>query len=232
MSNRVGIVGAQRGPSGVIRGVIWDLDGVVIDSAEQHWQSWRDLAAETGVPFTEADFRKTFGLRNADIIPQHWATAKTPAMIKQLADRKEAIYRTALRTSARTLPGALELMRAVQAAGWHQALGSSAPMENIQLVLDLLDLRTLLDAVVSGEEAPHGKPAPDIFLAAARALNLAPYNCVVIEDAVAGIQAARAAGMRSVAVTNGHPNRELAIADRVVTTLSELTANQLAELIG
>jgi beta-phosphoglucomutase len=218
-------------PAAGTRGVIWDLDGVIIDSGEQHWQAWKALAAETHVTFTEADFRRTFGQRNADIIPPYWHT-HDPDEIKRLADHKESLYREMLKKDARALPGALELIRTLHETGWKQALGSSAPLENVQLILDLLDLRLLLDAVVSGEEAPRGKPAPDIFLAAARALSLSPVNCVVIEDAVAGVQAARAAGMRCVAVTNGRPNRELGIADIVISSLTEIDLTRLTALAG
>lgn len=212
-------------------GAIWDMDGVILDSAAQHWDSWRNLAAETGVAFTQEDFRRTFGQRNADIIPRFWP-AKTPAAVAPLADRKEALFRAALRANARPLPGALFLLAACHAAGWQQAMGSSAPIENIQLVIELLGLGDLLDAVVSGEDAPRGKPEPDIFLAAARALNLSPVHCVVLEDAVAGVQAAKAAGMRCVAVTNGQPNRELAIADLVVASLTELDVPRLAAVLN
>lgn len=211
--------------------VIWDMDGVILDSAAQHWQAWQLLAAETNTVFTKADFRKTFGQRNADIIPRYWRIQQH-SDIQRWADRKEDLYRELLRADARPLPGALALLTALHEAGWQQALGSSAPLANIELILELLNLGTLLDAVVSGEEAPHGKPAPDIFLAAARALGIAPLHCVVIEDAVAGVQAARAGGMRVVAVTNGHPNRELEIADLIVPSLTELTVAQLGALIG
>ena len=211
------------------RGIIWDLDGVIIDSGAQHWQSWKTLAAETHVAFTEADFRKTFGQRNSDIIPHYWQTHNA-AEIQQLADRKESLYRELLVRDARPLPGAIELIHTLHDAGWKQSLGSSAPVANIQLILDLLDLRLLLDAIVSGEEAPRGKPAPDIFLAAGRALGLSPANCIIIEDAVAGVMAAQAAGMRCVAVTNGTPNRELGIADIVVSSLTEIDMDRLDAL--
>lgn len=218
-------------PAPLSRGIIWDLDGVIIDSGDQHWQSWKALAEETDVIFTEENFRKTFGQRNADIIPIYWHTRK-PDEITRLADRKEALYRELLKKDARALPGALDLMRAFRAAGWRQSLGSSAPQENIQLILDLLDLRGLLDAVVSGEETEHGKPAPDIFLAAARALGVAPVNCIVIEDAPAGVQAAGAAGMRCIAVTNGRMNPELDAADLVVSVLTEVSVSRINALLG
>ncbi len=215
----------------ISHGVIWDLDGVIIDSAAAHWQSWQRLAAETGTTFTEADFRSTFGMRNADIIPRYWATTNA-AEVQTLADRKEALYRDLVRANAQALPGALALLRDLHAAGWHQALGSSAPMENIRLIIEVLGLGDSLDAAVSGEDAEQGKPAPDIFLAAARALGLAPANCLVIEDAVQGVQAARAAGMRCIAVTNGTPNRELASADRVVTNLTEVSVATITDLLS
>jgi beta-phosphoglucomutase len=218
-------------PTALSRGVIWDMDGVIIDSADQHWQSWQALAAETHTPFTEADFRKTFGQRNADIIPRYWHV-HSKAEIAALADRKEALYRDLLRDQARALPGALALMQQAHEASWLQAVGSSAPLENIQLIIALLGLQTWLDAVVSGETTEQGKPAPDIFLAAARAIGLSPVNCLVIEDAVAGVQAARAAGMRCIAVTNGRPNRELAVADVVVTSLTEVSVATITELLG
>ncbi|MBA3824930.1 MAG: HAD family phosphatase [Ktedonobacterales bacterium] len=215
----------------ISHGVIWDLDGVIIDSAAAHWQSWQHLATETGVTLTEANFRATFGMRNADIIPRYWPTTSA-AEVQRLADRKEALYRDIVRADAQALPGALDLLRDLHTAGWHQALGSSAPLENIRLIIDVLALGGYLDAAVSGEDAEQGKPAPDIFLAAARALGLAPANCLVIEDAVHGVQAARAAGMRCIAVTNGHPNRELAIADRVVTSLTEVSVATITEILS
>jgi len=215
----------------ISHGVIWDLDGVIIDSAAAHWQSWQQLAAETGTTFTEANFRATFGTRNADIIPRFWSTTSV-AEVQRLADRKEALYRDLVRADAQALPGALDLLRALHTAGWHQSLGSSAPMENIRLIIEVLGLGDYLDAAVSGEDAEQGKPAPDIFLAAARALGLAPANCLVIEDAVQGVQAAHAAGMRCIAVTNGHPNRDLAIAERMVTSLTEVPVATITELIS
>ncbi len=214
-----------------IRGVIWDLDGVILDSAEQHWRAWHALAGETRAHFSQTDFRATFGQRNADIIPRFWRTGD-PAEIARLAERKETIYRDLLKRDATALPGAIDLLRDLRDAGWRQALGSSAPLENIDLILDLLGLRDVLNAIVSGEQAQRGKPAPDIFLAASRALGLAPVKCCVIEDAVAGVQAAQAAGMRCVAVTNGRPNRELAIADVVVSSLVELDVARLTSLVG
>jgi beta-phosphoglucomutase len=180
--------------------VIWDVDGVLLDSAEQHRQAWHRLAAEEGTAFTDADFWATFGMRNADIIPRFYGRDLSPEQVQALGDRKEAYYRDSLRASATALPGARELVAALHTAGYRQAIGSSAPVENIELIVTLLGLGPYLEAVVSGERVPRGKPAPDIFLAAAQALHIPPARCVVVEDAPAGVAAAHAGGMRCLAV--------------------------------
>jgi beta-phosphoglucomutase len=208
--------------SGPLQAIIWDLDGVIIDSSEQHRLSWQQLAAETGVSFTNEDFWSTFGRSNAAIIPLFWGAQLSREQIEALADRKEVYFRELLKEHLHALPGALELMAAARAAGLKQSLASSAPMENIEVISDGLGLRRWLDAVVSGDRLPRGKPAPDIFLLAAERLGVAPGQCLVIEDAPAGVAAAKAAGMRCLAVTNSHPAASLAAADRIVASLAGL----------
>jgi beta-phosphoglucomutase len=203
-----------------LRAIIWDLDGVIIDSSEQHRLSWQRLAAETGVSFTDDDFWKTFGRNNSAIIPLFWGAQLSREQIDALADRKEVYFRELVRANLHALPGALELMQEAHAAGLKQSLASSTPMENIRVISEKLGLSQWLDAVVSGDRLPRGKPAPDIFLLAAERLGVAPAGCVVIEDAPAGVAAAKAAGMRCLAVTNSHPAAALAAADRIVDSLA------------
>lgn len=180
--------------------VIWDVDGVIIDSAEQHRQAWQQLAREQGLAYDDVAFWQSFGRRNADVIPILFGIHEPAERIAALAERKETLYRELLAREAVALPGARELMAALHAAGYRQALGSSAPPANIRLIVTLLELGPLLDAIVSGEEVAHGKPAPDIFLAGAAKLGVAPAHCLVIEDAPAGVAAAHAGGMRCLAV--------------------------------
>ena len=179
--------------------VLWDVDGVLIDSAEQHRQAWHALARARDVAYTDADFWATFGMRNSDIIPRVFHVAASE-QVTALADYKERIYRELLVAQAVALPGARELMAALHHAGYRQAIGSSAPEENIRTIVRLLDLAPWLDASVSGETVARGKPAPDIFLAAAASLGIEPAHCLVIEDAPAGVAAAHAGGMRCLAV--------------------------------
>ncbi len=211
--------------------VIWDLDGVVIDSADEHRRAWQHLAKEEGVSFSDVDFWATFGKRNDDIIPQFWGSI--PAQrLAELANRKEVYFREYIRDTAAFLPGAQELMRGLHEAGYRQALATSTPVENIQLISDVLHLERYLPVLVSGEAVARGKPAPDIFLKAAAELGVPPSRSLVIEDAVAGIQAARAAGMRCIAVAGERDLPGLRAADLVVRDLSEVDVARVNALFG
>jgi beta-phosphoglucomutase len=203
--------------------VLWDVDGVLIDSAEQHRKAWQQLAEENGLVYSDERFWATFGRRNADVIPSMFGAGYPPDTVARLAERKEELYRQLLSAEVEPLPGATQLMAALHVAGYRQALGSSAPRENIALVIRLLGIAPYLDGSVSGEEVARGKPAPDIYLAAAKQIRVAPVHCLVIEDAVAGIEAAHAASMRCLAVRRrGVPDAAgLELADYLVTTLAQ-----------
>lgn len=218
----------------VTQAVIWDVDGVLIDSGEQHRQAWAQMAAEQGLPFTDADFWATFGMRNADIIPRIFGIQAPDERVRALGDRKEALYRALLVTEAVALPGARDLMIALHAAGYRQALGSSAPLENLATIIELLDIGAYLDAIVSGEQVARGKPAPDIFLAAAERLGVAPARCLVIEDAPAGVAAAHAGGMRCIAVRRaGLPDApDIEAADHVADSLRSVDVALVARLLA
>lgn len=233
-SQQIAGVSSQNTPAQPpLQAVIWDLDGVIVDSSEQHRQSWQLLAGETGVSFTDEDFWSSFGRSNAAIIPLHWGAHLTPAQIDDLANRKEIYFRDILRKEGlKALPGALGLMQEAKAAGLKQSLASSTPVENIKVVSELLGLDRWLDAFVSGDRLPRGKPAPDVFLLAAEALGVEPARSVVIEDAPAGVAAAKAAGMRCLAVTTSHPAGALATADRIVDSLANIHVADLQALMS
>lgn len=214
--------------------VLWDVDGVLIDSGEQHRRAWEQLAHEESLPYSDAAFWATFGMRNSDIFPRMFGVSGPPERIAALADRKEAVYRALLAKDAVALPGAKELMSALHTAGYRQALGSSAPPANIEAIIQLLDIAPWLDAVVSGEQVAHGKPAPDIFLAGAARLGIAPEHCLVIEDAPAGVAAAHAGGMRCLAVRRaGQPDAPgLDAADALVGSLEQASVALVDRLLG
>jgi beta-phosphoglucomutase len=214
--------------------VLWDVDGTLVDTGEMHFQAWVALAAQLGKPFTRADFAATFGWRNPEIIPKLFGKEWTPAQIAELGDHKEDLYRKEAEKGVSLLPGVSDLLDAIANAGGRQAIGSSAPRRNIDLILRLTGTARHFDAIVAMEDTSRGKPDPDVFLIGAKKLGVPANRCIVLEDAPAGVQAARAGGMRAIAVTfvGHHPAEKLrdAGADLVVPTLAEIDADRLLGL--
>lgn len=212
----------------MIEAILWDLDGVLVDTAQHHYQAWRQLLGELGQSLSEGEFRRTFGLRN-DLILRDVLGEVPDEELRRLSDHKEALFRQRAAGRVRPLPGALDLVRRAREAGLRMALVTSTPKANIDLVLREAGLTGAFDTIVAAEDVSKGKPDPEGFLLAARRVGVAPERCLVIEDAPGGIEAARRAGMRSLAVTTTHARRELAAADTVVTSLSEAAALSLPE---
>jgi beta-phosphoglucomutase len=223
-------------------GVIFDLDGVLVDTGWAHKQSWYDLAEKEGFSMSDDFFYSTFGMRNDQIIPKlverscrgHLARdsrAGRPRHVDQLSDWKEKRYREIIAEKL-TLPvGVGELLADLKDSGFLLAVGSSAPRANLNLVLERVRIKDYFDACVTGEEVIEGKPAPETFLKAAQKLRLLPECCVVVEDAVQGVEAGKAAGMPVVAVTTTRDRADLSAADRVVDSLGELNAKDFARLL-
>ena len=214
--------------------VIWDVDGTLVDTAELHYQAWCVLTREMGVPFTRADFAATFGWRNPDIIPKMFGR-HDPAEVARLGDRKEEIYRAEAKKGVELLPGVRSLLAGVAAGGGKQAVGSSAPRRNLELILDITQTAGYFGAVIAMEDVQRGKPDPQVFLLAAERLGVRPQHCVVLEDAPVGVQAAKAGGMHPIGVTfvAHHPAGALenAGADRVVPSLERIDAAALRALV-
>ena len=211
------------------RAVLWDLDGTLVDSAELHWWSWRDTLAAEGHPITHEQFLETFGQKNDRILPG-WLGADTPVdRIRRVGDAKEAEYRRLVEAHGLTpLPGASAWIRRLRAAGWKQAIASSAPRANIAVMLRVLGVDGELDAIVGAEDVTLGKPDPQVFLEAAAALAVPPERCVVVEDAAVGVEAARRARMRAIGV-----NRRTSLAaDLAVASLEDLPPDAFDRLVG
>lgn len=211
-------------------GVIWDMDGVILDTGDFHYQAWVPALAEVGLPFSRETFRKTFGMTNPDILALLLGDTPPIEFVSRVSDRKEQEFRRIIRGHARLLPGVMACLERNQLAGALQAVASSAPQENIDLLIDELDLHSYFMALLSAFNLP-GKPDPAVFLEAARRIDLPPDRCIVIEDAIVGVEAARRAGMKCIAVTTTNPAAALSDADVVVNRLDELPPDAFLKLL-
>jgi beta-phosphoglucomutase len=211
-------------------GVLFDVDGVLVDSYRAHLESWQVMLRRHGQDVTEEQFRQTFGQTNPTIFRNQYP-AFDPADYDALGEEKEAAYREIIRADFPEVPGAADLVRRLHDAGARLAIGSSGPPENVQAVLDVLPHSELIAASVNGKEVAHGKPDPEVFLKAAGRIGVDPSRCVVFEDAPVGVAAGKAAGCKVVALTGTAMADELAAADLVVDALADVTADQVRRLL-
>jgi len=211
------------------QGVLWDMDGVLVDTGEFHYQSWTAVLPDYGIEFSREFFRDTFGMNNTGILSLLLGEELTPELLDEIGERKEQWFREVIQGQARPLPGVLDWLQRLKEAGFRQGVASSAPPANIDTLVDGLGLRDYFGVRVSGVDLP-GKPEPTLFLKAARLLNVPPERCVVVEDAVAGVEAAKRAGMKCIAVTTTNPAEALEAADIVVERLDALAADAFRRL--
>lgn len=195
----------------MIKAVIFDMDGVLVNNMSVHFKAFAamaeryNLTAEPGTDFTHLN-----GRGNDDII-----TALFPAEliaekgIQALADEKEALYREIYEPTIAPTAGLKELLEAIRSAGLRCAVGSSGPKANVEFVLDRCAIEPYFDVRISGDMVTRCKPDPEIFLTAAERLGVEPDECVVFEDAISGVMAAKSAGMKVITITSTHTREQL-----------------------
>jgi len=204
------------------RTILWDMDGVISDSYSLHFAAWRETFAKRGIEFTKQDFTRLFGARNDFIVRKIMGKKFPEADVNIVVQEKEAIFRRKATGQIKPFPGAIRLLTLLKKGNFKLGLVSSAPKENIDLVLAELNLAGIFDCVVFGQEVSESKPSPKIYLLAASRLQATPAECVVLEDSPLGVKAAKAAGMRCLAITNTHPRENLKEADSVVDSLENV----------
>lgn len=209
--------------------VLWDLDGVICDSAELHYQSWVIAFGEHGYSCEQAFFLRTFGMNNTGVI-QARLSDPDPILIEQISERKETIFRQGIHGGLQILPGVRDWLERLHAEGTPMAVASSAPLQNILDSLDELEVMQYFQAIVSVAGRP-GKPAPLVFLEAAQKLGIPPQRCIVIEDAIPGVEAAKRAGMKCIAVTTTNPAAALQTADVIIERLDRLPEDIFQQLV-
>src|SRR5271169_1385643 len=211
------------------RAVLWDMDGTLIDSEQLHWISWRDTLANEGITITREQFLASFGQRNDSIIPRWLGAAATPERIERISKAKEELYRQMVRRDGMSAePGVIAWLHRLRNEGWLQAIASAAPRANIDAVLETLSATHIFQGIVSAEDVHRGKPDPEVYLTAASRVGVPPDRCIVVEDAVAGVQGARSAGMKSIGVS--HNGKQLP-ADVVVQSLDLLVPDAFERLL-
>jgi len=202
--------------------ILWDMDGVIANSASFHFSAWQEVFHRRGMVFTREDFAGLFGSRNDFIIRTMMGKDLCEEDVRVIAEEKERLFRDKAKGNLKPFPGVIKLLGSIKRGNFKSAISSSAPNENIDFTCDELNLRSYFNCIVSGKEVPESKPSPQIFLLAAQKLEAEPHDCIVIEDSPLGVKAAKAAGMRCLAVTNTHPEEELKEADKVVDSLEDV----------
>ncbi|MFC2052976.1 HAD family hydrolase [Chloroflexota bacterium] len=210
--------------------VLWDMDGVLVDTAELHYQTWKQTLAGYGIPFSRQLFIEFFGMNNDQTLTRILGHPPEPSFLQESSDHKEDKFRKSIPGQIELYPGVRKLLQEIQRAGVRQAIASSAPQKNIDALVNELNLASFFQAIVSGHQL-SSKPDPTTFLLAADSLGVKPQRCVVIEDALHGIEAARRAGMKCIAVATTNPVDLLSPADLVVKRINELSATQIIDLI-
>ena len=212
------------------RGVLWDMDGVLVDTREFHFETWSQVLSKYRIHFSREIFKQIFGLNNFDILSYLLGEPPTLEQAAEIAGRKEQVFRQAIRGHLTPMPGVIQWLRRLNTWGVRQAIASSAPGANIDILVDELGIRNRFEVMVSGNELP-GKPDPAVFLEAARRIDILPEKCVVIEDSEAGIEAAKRGGMKCIAVTTATSAKGLSTADIIVDRLDSLHPVQFKRLL-
>lgn len=211
-------------------GVLWDLDGVLIESSQQHLDSWISVLPRFGLTMSRELHEQTFGMNNREILTIMLGEPPEADLLQRISSAKESAFREIIKGTVEPLVGAVELLEKLYTVKVRQAIASSAPEENIHVVVEELKIGGYFQALVSGQDLP-AKPNPAVYLEAARQIELGPEACVVVEDAVVGVRGAKKAGMRAVGVTTTHAAEALRDADLVVVSLLDLSVDEIVHLL-
>ena len=203
------------------------MDGVLVDSGAHHREAWTRLLRELGVAPAAGFWRRTIGRPSVEAVPLLLGTSVAPAEARRLANRKHAHYETLAATGMPAVPGAVAFVDTLRAHGVPLAVATSARRSDTVALLGPLGLLDRFDAIVTAEDVTRGKPDPEVYLLAARRLGATPEGCLVFEDALVGVRAARGAGMRVVGVATAYEPADLvrAGAESAIVTFEGLSCS-------
>jgi beta-phosphoglucomutase len=215
----------------VIRAVLFDLDGVLVSTDEYHYRSWKKIAKEEGFDFFDHEFNHQFRgvgrMQCVEILTHASGRQFSPEQKAEIAERKNKYFVESLSavSPSELLPGSMDTLDELRRRGIKVAVASNS--RNAMTIIRQVGIEHLVDTIVDGYQIQHSKPDPEIFLLAAKKLGVDPEGCVVVEDAVAGIEAAHRAGMKSLGIG---PKERLPNASLVVPDLSAISVDRLLEL--
>ena len=204
-----------------VRAVIFDMDGVIVDSEPYSMQALIDILRQYGVEPTDEELQHSYGRRVRDDFVDYFSRHGVAADVNMAIAHKHARYYHLAAGHLQPLPGVVALLRRLQDHGYHLALASSGDRVKVAFGMQALALNGIFEVVVTGDDVAHSKPDPEIYLIAAQQLAVPPKQCLAIEDAPAGVEAAKRAGMRCVAVTNSVAPEQLHKADLIVDSLAD-----------
>ena len=209
--------------------ILWDMDGTLLDTTEMHMRAWMMTLEHQGLHITKEDFMRQFGKNNQSNV-LHYLPDATSALIQAISDEKEQIFCDLVPGNTKVYPGVISWLDYFTQKGYMQCIASSAPMHNIEVLLDEIKIGRYFNYIQPGSEVP-GKPDPTIFNLAAQHVGIPASRCLVIEDAPPGVQAARQAGIRCVAITNTRNTDELSDADLVIHAFDTPGLHQAEKLL-
>src|SRR3990167_7396101 len=206
----------------MIKAVIFDLDGTIVDNIPFHAQAFLEFARDKNTHLTVGEYYSQIqGRINKEIIPALFEKNLSEEKIKRYANEKEAIYRR-LYKNVTSVAGLFDLFKKIKEKSLKLALATSAPSENVNHVLGKLNIKNVFDIQVNGDHVNKGKPEPEIYLKTVERLGGKPNECLVFEDSIPGIRAAKAAGMKVIAITTTHPPEKLKEADGIINDFTEV----------
>jgi beta-phosphoglucomutase len=214
---------------GMVRGAIFDMDGVIVDNVVQHLRAWKELGRELQREFGDDQIKPLFGKRNREILEGLLGPRQEQSDLARWGARKEELYREIMKPELRAVPGLPRFLDRLRGAAIKTAVATSGPIENVKFVLEGLGLEASFGVLVTGSDAPLSKPDPGIFLVAAQRLQVNASSCVVFEDSPPGIKAAQAAGAFCIALATTHSRQELEDyqPDRIIEDFNELGVGDL-----
>ena len=200
----------------MIKAVIFDMDGVVVDSINYDYEAWRDTLLKLGVSISFKDYKCFTGMKGTEIVKFYAPNLSEEDLMKFQTLKENFFINLINKNGIKPVNGVLDFINSLKKKGYKVGLATAAPTDKLNAVLTALKIKNIFDAMVNADEVKKGKPHPEIFLKAADKLHVPPAESIVIEDAVNGVKAAKAGNFLCVAITTSHSAKDLKEADHII----------------